>query len=57
MTRYKVYNNSKKVWTLADSEEKGFLTQSSFYKALKLIAIAQMGNPVTLSSLQSSKTI
>ena len=42
---------------LADAEGRGFLTQSTFYKALKWIAIAQSGKVPDVSNLNTSKWI
>ncbi|KXS22185.1 hypothetical protein M427DRAFT_40161 [Gonapodya prolifera JEL478] len=43
------------IWQLGDEEGKGFLTQSGFYRVLKLVAVAQQGQPVMLNLL-SMKT-
>ncbi|XP_072457378.1 epidermal growth factor receptor substrate 15-like 1 isoform X1 [Notamacropus eugenii] len=40
-----------KIWDLADPEGKGFLDKQGFYVALRLIACAQNGHEVNLSSL------
>ncbi|XP_074162219.1 epidermal growth factor receptor substrate 15-like 1 isoform X5 [Sminthopsis crassicaudata] len=43
-----------KIWDLADPEGKGFLDKQGFYVALRLIACAQNGHEVNLSSLNLS---
>ncbi|XP_069042249.1 epidermal growth factor receptor substrate 15-like 1 isoform X6 [Lepisosteus oculatus] len=40
-----------KIWDLADPDGKGFLDKQGFYFALRLVACAQNGHDVTLSSL------
>ncbi|XP_038595946.1 epidermal growth factor receptor substrate 15-like 1 isoform X5 [Tachyglossus aculeatus] len=40
-----------KIWDLADPEGKGFLDKQGFYVALRLVACAQNGHEVNLSSL------
>ncbi|XP_041695647.1 epidermal growth factor receptor substrate 15-like 1 isoform X9 [Coregonus clupeaformis] len=40
-----------KIWDLADPEGKGFLDKQGFYVALRLVACAQSGQDVSLSSL------
>ncbi|OXB58729.1 hypothetical protein ASZ78_010615 [Callipepla squamata] len=40
-----------KIWDLADPEGKGYLDKQGFYVALRLVACAQNGHEVTLSSL------
>ncbi|NXL72150.1 EP15R factor, partial [Leptocoma aspasia] len=40
-----------KIWDLADPEGKGYLDKQGFYVALRLVACAQNGHDVTLSSL------
>ncbi|XP_069498315.1 epidermal growth factor receptor substrate 15 isoform X2 [Ambystoma mexicanum] len=40
-----------KVWDLADTEGKGYLNKQEFYIALRLVACAQNGHDVSLSSL------
>ncbi|KAL2919396.1 hypothetical protein HK105_201040 [Polyrhizophydium stewartii] len=41
------------IWTIANSENLGFLNAASFSRALKLIAAAQAGLPVAKSSLSA----
>uniref|UniRef100_F7FVU1 Epidermal growth factor receptor substrate 15-like 1 n=1 Tax=Monodelphis domestica TaxID=13616 RepID=F7FVU1_MONDO len=43
-----------KIWDLADPEGKGFLDKQGFYVALRLVACAQNGHEVNLSSLNLS---
>ncbi|XP_028672366.1 epidermal growth factor receptor substrate 15-like 1 isoform X2 [Erpetoichthys calabaricus] len=43
-----------KIWDLADPEGKGFLDKQGFYVALKLVACAQNGQDVSISSLNVS---
>uniref|UniRef100_A0A8C9V0K9 Epidermal growth factor receptor pathway substrate 15 like 1 n=1 Tax=Scleropages formosus TaxID=113540 RepID=A0A8C9V0K9_SCLFO len=40
-----------KIWDLADPDGKGFLDKQGFYVALRLVACAQNGQEVSLSSL------
>ncbi|XP_038633738.1 epidermal growth factor receptor substrate 15-like 1 isoform X6 [Scyliorhinus canicula] len=40
-----------KIWELADPEGKGYLDKQGFYVALRLVACAQNGHDVNLSSL------
>ncbi|XP_071433972.1 epidermal growth factor receptor substrate 15-like 1 isoform X4 [Pithys albifrons albifrons] len=40
-----------KIWDLADPEGKGYLDKQGFYVALRLVACAQNGHDVNLSSL------
>uniref|UniRef100_A0A8C7GAE8 Epidermal growth factor receptor pathway substrate 15 like 1 n=1 Tax=Oncorhynchus kisutch TaxID=8019 RepID=A0A8C7GAE8_ONCKI len=40
-----------KIWDLADPDGKGFLDKRGFYVALRLVACAQSGQDVSLSSL------
>uniref|UniRef100_A0A4W5N599 Epidermal growth factor receptor pathway substrate 15 like 1 n=1 Tax=Hucho hucho TaxID=62062 RepID=A0A4W5N599_9TELE len=40
-----------KIWDLADPDGKGFLDKQGFYVALRLVACAQSGQDVNLSSL------
>ncbi|XP_036373291.1 epidermal growth factor receptor substrate 15-like 1 isoform X4 [Megalops cyprinoides] len=40
-----------KIWDLADPDGKGFLDKQGFYVALRLVACAQNGQDVSLSSL------
>ncbi|NXP65820.1 EP15R factor, partial [Chloropsis cyanopogon] len=40
-----------KIWDLADPEGKGYLDKQGFYLALRLVACAQNGHDVNLSSL------
>ncbi|XP_074523732.1 epidermal growth factor receptor substrate 15-like 1 isoform X2 [Halichoeres trimaculatus] len=40
-----------KIWDLADPDGKGFLDKQGFYVALRLVACAQSGQEVSLSSL------
>ncbi|XP_033884725.3 epidermal growth factor receptor substrate 15-like isoform X2 [Acipenser ruthenus] len=40
-----------KIWDLADAEQKGFLNKREFFIALRLVACAQNGLDVSLSSL------
>uniref|UniRef100_A0A4W3JMM6 Epidermal growth factor receptor pathway substrate 15 like 1 n=1 Tax=Callorhinchus milii TaxID=7868 RepID=A0A4W3JMM6_CALMI len=40
-----------KIWDLADPEGKGYLEKPGFYVALRLVACAQNGHDVSLSSL------
>nr|XP_020636874.1 epidermal growth factor receptor substrate 15-like 1 [Pogona vitticeps] len=40
-----------KIWDLADPEGKGFLDKQGFFIALRLVACAQSGHDVSLSSL------
>lgn len=40
-----------RVWELCESSEQGYLDESSFYQALKLVALAQAGAPVDNESL------
>lgn len=42
------------IWNLSDSENTGFLNQFSFCVAMRLIAHAQRGDPITLTSANSS---
>ncbi|TPX33310.1 hypothetical protein SmJEL517_g03714 [Synchytrium microbalum] len=53
-TAYEFLSKSKlpqttlsEIWTAADSEKRGFLTRTGFFKALKYIALAQTGRPVS----------
>eukprot|EP00842_Homolaphlyctis_polyrhiza_P004921 jgi/Hompol1/542/HPOL_001628-RA len=39
------------IWTLADTERRGFLNQAGFTRALKLIAASQAGHAVTAAAL------
>ncbi|XP_068095167.1 epidermal growth factor receptor substrate 15 isoform X2 [Hyperolius riggenbachi] len=41
-----------KIWDLADSESKGYLNKQEFFAALQLVACAQNGMEVSLSSLK-----
>uniref|UniRef100_A0A6I8PBG6 Epidermal growth factor receptor pathway substrate 15 like 1 n=1 Tax=Ornithorhynchus anatinus TaxID=9258 RepID=A0A6I8PBG6_ORNAN len=41
----------KQIWDLADPEGKGYLDKQGFYVALRLVACAQNGHEVNLSSL------
>ncbi|XP_061211840.1 epidermal growth factor receptor substrate 15-like 1 isoform X2 [Neopsephotus bourkii] len=43
-----------KIWDLADPEGKGYLDKQGFYVALRLVACAQNGHDVNLSSLNLS---
>ncbi|KAJ3178101.1 hypothetical protein HDU85_005625 [Gaertneriomyces sp. JEL0708] len=45
------------VWQNADTGSKGYLTRDEFYKALKLIAIAQSGKGVNPTLLHSSTPV
>ncbi|KAI9002811.1 hypothetical protein BC832DRAFT_560853 [Gaertneriomyces semiglobifer] len=45
------------VWQNADTGSKGYLTRDEFYKALKLIAIAQSGKGVNTALLHSSTPV
>uniref|UniRef100_A0A5F8GDF2 Epidermal growth factor receptor pathway substrate 15 like 1 n=1 Tax=Monodelphis domestica TaxID=13616 RepID=A0A5F8GDF2_MONDO len=45
---------SLQIWDLADPEGKGFLDKQGFYVALRLVACAQNGHEVNLSSLNLS---
>ncbi|KAJ3069564.1 hypothetical protein HK102_006903, partial [Quaeritorhiza haematococci] len=47
-------NVLRDIWALADSEGLGYLTQPSFYKALKLIALVQSGKPASVAYLSQS---
>ncbi|KAM9849239.1 epidermal growth factor receptor substrate 15-like 1 [Aulostomus maculatus] len=40
-----------KIWDLADPDGKGFLDKQGFYVALRLVACAQSGQEISLSSL------
>ncbi|XP_078526967.1 epidermal growth factor receptor substrate 15 isoform X2 [Lissotriton helveticus] len=40
-----------KIWDLADTDGKGYLNKQEFYVALRLVACAQNGHDVSLSSL------
>uniref|UniRef100_A0A2L2YST9 Epidermal growth factor receptor substrate 15-like 1 n=1 Tax=Parasteatoda tepidariorum TaxID=114398 RepID=A0A2L2YST9_PARTP len=40
-----------KIWDLSDPQGKGFLDKKGFYVALKLIALHQNGNDITLSNM------
>ncbi|KAJ1085618.1 hypothetical protein NDU88_005748 [Pleurodeles waltl] len=40
-----------KIWDLADPDAKGYLDKQGFYVALRLVACAQNGHEVTMSSL------
>uniref|UniRef100_A0A674BF05 Epidermal growth factor receptor pathway substrate 15 like 1 n=1 Tax=Salmo trutta TaxID=8032 RepID=A0A674BF05_SALTR len=47
-----VYENFyRQIWDLADPDGKGFLDKQGFYVALRLVACAQSGQDVSLSSL------
>ncbi|KAJ3127551.1 hypothetical protein HK098_006229 [Nowakowskiella sp. JEL0407] len=41
------------IWNLVDPESKGVLNQGAFFKALKLISLAQSGKPHTLTQLNA----
>ncbi|XP_077134799.1 epidermal growth factor receptor substrate 15 isoform X2 [Ranitomeya variabilis] len=41
-----------KIWDLADTESKGYLNKQEFFAALQLVACAQNGMEVSLSSLK-----
>ncbi|XP_064415865.1 epidermal growth factor receptor substrate 15 isoform X2 [Latimeria chalumnae] len=43
-----------KIWDLADGDKKGFLNKREFFIALRLVACAQCGTEVSLSSLNSA---
>ncbi|KAJ3341526.1 hypothetical protein HDU93_004686 [Gonapodya sp. JEL0774] len=43
------------IWQLGDPEGKGYLTQQGFYRVLKLVAVAQMGQPVMLNLLSMTR--
>lgn len=42
-----------KIWNMSDVEQKGFLDRPAFYRAMKLVAVAQLRGTVTESSLHS----
>ncbi|CAH2310818.1 epidermal growth factor receptor substrate 15 isoform X1 [Pelobates cultripes] len=42
-----------KIWDLADKESKGYLNKQEFFAALQLVACAQNGMEVSLSSLKA----
>eukprot|EP00039_Didymoeca_costata_P029649 m.25671 g.25671 ORF g.25671 m.25671 type:complete len:524 (+) comp7729_c0_seq1:307-1878(+) len=46
-----------KVWELSDPDEKGHLEEDMFFRALKLIAVAQAGLEVSLSNLPKATKI
>ncbi|KNC96723.1 uncharacterized protein SPPG_07932 [Spizellomyces punctatus DAOM BR117] len=50
-------NVLSEIWQIADSERKGYLTQQGFYKALKLIALAQAGKAPSAALLNTSAPI
>ncbi|TPX69736.1 hypothetical protein SpCBS45565_g02147 [Spizellomyces sp. 'palustris'] len=50
-------NVLSEIWQIADSERKGYLTQQGFYKALKLIALAQAGKVPSATLLNTSAPI
>ncbi|KAI9023325.1 hypothetical protein DFJ74DRAFT_767943 [Hyaloraphidium curvatum] len=35
------------IWAVADADNRGFLTMAGFFRALKLVAVAQAGQPVS----------
>lgn len=37
----------KQIWLRADAQQRGFLTQSSFFVALRLVALAQQGRDIS----------
>ncbi|KAI8906083.1 hypothetical protein DFJ77DRAFT_202338 [Powellomyces hirtus] len=45
------------IWQQADSDRKGYLTQSDFWKSLKMIALAQSGQSPNVSLLATPTTI
>ncbi|KAJ3377126.1 hypothetical protein HDU84_008989 [Entophlyctis sp. JEL0112] len=47
-------NVLSEIWVLCGSDQNGFLSQSNFYKCLKLIALYQAGKPVSLQFLNSN---
>ncbi|XP_060762297.1 epidermal growth factor receptor substrate 15-like 1 isoform X2 [Neoarius graeffei] len=46
-----------KIWDLSDPEGKGYLDKRGFFIALRLVASAQSGNDVSLSSLNQTMSI
>uniref|UniRef100_A0A3Q2XBU3 EH domain-containing protein n=1 Tax=Hippocampus comes TaxID=109280 RepID=A0A3Q2XBU3_HIPCM len=47
-------NTLGKIWDLADSERKGYLDKRGFFIALRLVASAQAGHDVSISSLSQT---
>uniref|UniRef100_A0A3B3Y3A0 EH domain-containing protein n=1 Tax=Poecilia mexicana TaxID=48701 RepID=A0A3B3Y3A0_9TELE len=43
-----------KIWDLADPEGKGYLDKQGFYVALRLVACAQSGQEVSVSSINQT---
>ncbi|XP_051902110.1 epidermal growth factor receptor substrate 15-like 1 [Hippocampus zosterae] len=47
-------NTLGKIWDLADSERKGYLDKRGFFITLRLVASAQAGHDVSISSLSQT---
>uniref|UniRef100_A0A1A7XRN4 Epidermal growth factor receptor pathway substrate 15-like 1 n=1 Tax=Iconisemion striatum TaxID=60296 RepID=A0A1A7XRN4_9TELE len=47
-------NTLGKIWDLADSDRKGYLDKRGFFIALRLVASAQGGNDISLSTLNQT---
>ncbi|RKO89245.1 hypothetical protein BDK51DRAFT_40476, partial [Blyttiomyces helicus] len=45
------------IWGQCDTENKGFLTQPTFYRALKLVSLAQAGKQPVVASLSTTTAL